>query len=171
MHFQEGVRGAPSIFCWPTVRSMRRLRPKAKYGILALFSLILLAAIVTSPFREWRRASNAPILSPRDGWHSAGTFNPAVVLHHGKFVMLYRVQDNHRTSRLGCAESADGVHFTRRAQPVLSLETEYEKDGGVEDPRLVNLADTYYLTLPMLAITPGNLQESDPLVTPRRHDR
>ena len=31
-------------------------------------------------------------------------------------------------------------------QPVLGPETDYEKDGGVEDPRLVQIGDTYYLT-------------------------
>jgi len=60
--------------------------------------------------------------------------------------MLYRAQDKAGTSRLGYAESADGVHFSRRTDPVFSPETDYEKDGGVEDPRLVKMADTYYLT-------------------------
>jgi len=60
--------------------------------------------------------------------------------------MLYRAQDKDGTSRLGYAESTDGIHFTRRSEPVLSPETDYEKDGGVEDPRLVNFEDTYYLT-------------------------
>ncbi len=60
--------------------------------------------------------------------------------------MLYRAQDAHGTSRLGYAESTDGIHFTRRPEPVLSPETDYEKDGGVEDPRLVQFGDTYYLT-------------------------
>jgi predicted GH43/DUF377 family glycosyl hydrolase len=60
--------------------------------------------------------------------------------------MLYRAQDKGGTSRLGYAESADGIHFTRRSEPVLSPENDYEKDGGVEDPRLVQFGDTYYLT-------------------------
>jgi predicted GH43/DUF377 family glycosyl hydrolase len=60
--------------------------------------------------------------------------------------MLYRAQDKAGTSRLGYAESADGIHFTRRSQPVFSPEKDYEKDGGVEDPRLVQFGDTYYLT-------------------------
>jgi predicted GH43/DUF377 family glycosyl hydrolase len=99
------------------------------------------------PFGSWQRASDAPILSPQSkGWESAGTFNPAVIQHNGKFVMLYRAQDAAGTSRLGYAESTDGIHFTRRAEPVLSPETEYEKDGGVEDPRLQKFGDTYYLT-------------------------
>ena len=81
-----------------------------------------------------------PALGPQgDGFESAGVFNPAVIQKDGRFVMLYRAQDRNGTSRLGYAESADGLHFTRRAQPVLSPEAEYEKDGGVEDPRLVSI--------------------------------
>ncbi len=60
--------------------------------------------------------------------------------------MLYRAQDKLGTSRLGYAESADGIHFHRRPQPVFSPQAPYEKDGGVEDPRLVKFGDTYYLT-------------------------
>jgi predicted GH43/DUF377 family glycosyl hydrolase len=96
---------------------------------------------------HWHRIAEDPIISPRGtGWEAAGTFNPAVVLHDGKFVMLYRAQDKQGTSRLGYAESSDGTHFTRRAEPVLSPETGYEKDGGVEDPRLVKIDGIYYLT-------------------------
>ena len=99
------------------------------------------------PFGAWHRLSESPIISPRGGgWESAGTFNPAVVLRDGKIVMLYRAQDKSGTSRLGYAESIDGVHFTRRGEPVLSPEMDYEKDGGVEDPRLVQFGDRYYLT-------------------------
>jgi predicted GH43/DUF377 family glycosyl hydrolase len=106
-----------------------------------------LAAATTFPFGEWRRAAEAPVLSPQGTtWESAGTFNPAVVRHGSKFVMLYRAQDAAGTSRLGYAESADGIFFTRRAEPVLSPQADYEKDGGVEDPRLQRFGDTYYLT-------------------------
>jgi predicted GH43/DUF377 family glycosyl hydrolase len=116
--------------------------------------LFLLCATVAStvgvekwPFGRWRRASDVPILSPQgNAWESAGTFNPAVVEYAGKFVMLYRAQDAAGTSRLGYAESTDGIHFTRRPDPVLSPEAEYEKDGGVEDPRLQKFDDTFYLT-------------------------
>jgi predicted GH43/DUF377 family glycosyl hydrolase len=99
------------------------------------------------PLASWHRVSNDPMISPQgESWESAGTFNPAVVHYHSKFVMLYRAQDKNGTSRLGYAESTDGVHFARRAQPVLSPEADYEKDGGVEDPRLVRFGDTFYLT-------------------------
>jgi len=113
--------------------------------------LLLSPAAPSPPFASLHRLSNHPILSPEGTtWQSAGTFNPAVVLYNGKFVILYRAQDKNGTSHLGYAESSDGLHFTRRPEPVLSPETDYEKDGGVEDPRLVKskdkFGDMYYLT-------------------------
>jgi predicted GH43/DUF377 family glycosyl hydrolase len=115
--------------------------------VLTAVAFAGLAAATTFPFGEWRRVPDAPILSPQGAtWESAGTFNPAVVHHNSLFVMLYRAQDAAGTSRLGYAESADGTHFERRAEPVLSPEADYEKDGGVEDPRLQRFGDTYYLT-------------------------
>jgi predicted GH43/DUF377 family glycosyl hydrolase len=115
--------------------------------LLSVLSFPVLAQKADSVFTAWHRVSDDPIISPQgDGWESAGTFNPAVVFHHDKFVMLYRAQDHAGTSRLGYAESKDGVHFVRRPEPVFSPETDYEKDGGVEDPRLVKIGGTYYLT-------------------------
>lgn len=64
----------------------------------------------------------------------------------GKYIMFYRAQDRNGTSSLGYASSDDGIHFVRRSQPVLVAETPYEKGGGVEDPRIVAIGHTYYLT-------------------------
>src|SRR5882672_1307090 len=127
---------------------MHLKKPKAILPLMFLLASLGFAALATNlPFGAWTRASNEPILSPQGTtWESAGTFNPAVVFHNGKFVMLYRAQDASGTSRLGYAESADGLHFTRRPEPVLSPETDYEKDGGVEDPRLQKIGDLFYLT-------------------------
>jgi len=132
------------------------MRAKTSTALAFVVALSAAAAIgltgptgqsVSLPFGTWTRASDAPIVSPQGTtWESAGTFNPAVVLHNGKIVMLYRAQDMAGTSRLGYAESKDGIHFTRRPEPVLSPEADYEKDGGVEDPRLQKFGVTYYLT-------------------------
>ena len=113
-----------------------------------MLSCLILAAIAGDvPFGAWHRLSQVPILSPTGtGWQSAGTFNPATLRVGDKIVMLYRAQDGHGTSRLGYAESTDGIHFKRRPEPVLSPEAPYERDGGVEDPRLVQIDGTYYLT-------------------------
>jgi predicted GH43/DUF377 family glycosyl hydrolase len=124
----------------------------SRLRVLALAGCCLVPGVWLRPqkesvFRHWKRVSQTPILSPNGtGWESAGTFNPAVLALDNKFVMLYRAQDAAGTSRLGYAESTDGVHFTRKYGAVLSPEADYEKNGGVEDPRLVQAGDRYYLT-------------------------
>lgn len=117
---------------------------------LRLLRVVLLlagsAAAVGAGSSTFRRLSARPILSPTgSGWESAGTFNPAVIRRGAKIVMLYRAQDANGTSRIGYAESVDGIRFTRRPEPVLTPETDYEKDGGVEDPRLVEIDGLYYM--------------------------
>ncbi|HEU0094751.1 MAG TPA: family 43 glycosylhydrolase, partial [Vicinamibacteria bacterium] len=44
------------------------------------------------------------------------------------------------------ATSGDGIHFEREAEPALVPEADYERQGGVEDPRLVKIGATWYLT-------------------------
>jgi predicted GH43/DUF377 family glycosyl hydrolase len=92
------------------------------------------------------RLANRPVLSPRPGWTSAGIFNPAAIKLQDKTVLLFRAQDENHTSRIGYAESSDGLHFTLRADPVLAPEAKYEQGGGVEDPRVLAIDGTYYLT-------------------------
>ena len=53
-------------------------------------------------------------------WEALHTFNPAAIVRHGKVYVLYRAEDNSgameiggHTSRLGLAESEDGIHFKR----------------------------------------------------------
>jgi predicted GH43/DUF377 family glycosyl hydrolase len=91
-------------------------------------------------------------------WEALHTFNPAAIVKDGKVVLLYRAEDDsgtmeigNHTSRLGMAESADGVHFRRLAEPVFFPGEDDQKvrewPGGVEDPRLVESEDgTYVLT-------------------------
>jgi beta-1,2-mannosidase len=91
-------------------------------------------------------------------WEAYATFNPAAVVKDGKVFVLYRAEDasgaqqiGGHTSRLGLAESNDGLHFTRRATPVLYPDTDTQRrnewPGGVEDPRIVETEDgTYVLT-------------------------
>ena len=128
--------------------SAARAAQMANVSMLVLLAFTAIAAVsFTPPIGKWSRLSEQPILSPQgDGFESAGTFNPSVVKKDGKFVMLYRAQDRKGASSLGYATSDDGVHFTRRPEPVMVSETPYEKGGGVEDPRLQKIGDTYFLT-------------------------
>ncbi len=111
-------------------------------------------AITPQPGATFRSPMNDSIVR----WEEHATFNPAAVVRDGKVVLLYRAEDlsgaakiGGHTSRLGLAESGDGLQFTRRGTPVLYPDTDaqrrYEWPGGVEDPRLVETEDgTYVLT-------------------------
>jgi predicted GH43/DUF377 family glycosyl hydrolase len=128
-----------------------------------------------------RPAGSAPIIMPRkdsvfrnpmDGkpvhWEALHTFNPAAAVRNGKIYVLYRAEDNTgemriglHTSRLGLAESGDGIHFTRLPQPVLYPDDDAQKDrewpGGCEDPRIVESEDGTYV----LTYTQWNRQKTD----------
>ena len=89
-------------------------------------------------------------------WEEYATFNPAAVVRDGKIHVLYRAEDasgsegiGHHTSRIGLAVSSDGLHFTRRATPVLypdrDAQAGNEQPGGVEDPRVVETDDGRYV--------------------------
>lgn len=92
------------------------------------------------------RMQSGPVLSPGRAWSSGGAFNPTAVKVNGKTVLLFRARDDKGISRIGYAESTDGLHFTVRAAPVLEPEAPYEMGGGVEDPRVALIGGTYYLT-------------------------
>jgi predicted GH43/DUF377 family glycosyl hydrolase len=76
----------------------------------------------------------------------AGAFNPAAILVNGKTVLLFRARDTRGTSRIGYAESADGLHFKIDPRPVLEPAMPYELGGGVEDPRVLRIGTVYYMT-------------------------
>jgi len=115
-----------------------------KRVLLLLPALLLTAQAQVSIKAE--RVSDQPLLKPDLPWAGKGLFNPAVIQVGGKTILLFRARDGRNTSRIGYAESSDGVRFIENPQPVLAPETEYEKGGGVEDPRLVKIGGTYYLT-------------------------
>lgn len=116
-----------------------------------------------------RPASGNPVISPNPkavfqgpirgtpvAWEALHTFNPAAVVRNGKVDVLYRAEDNTgsmaigmHTSRLGLAESSDGIHFTRNPAPVFypakDSQEAREWPGGVEDPRLVESRDGMYV--------------------------
>jgi predicted GH43/DUF377 family glycosyl hydrolase len=116
--------------------------------LLVVLTLLAPPPSYSPPFGPWSRSHGGePILVPQgEGFEAAGVFNPTVVRQDGRYVMLYRAQDASGTSRIGIATSDDGVHFAREPSPALAPEAEYERGGGVEDPRLVRVGRTFYLT-------------------------
>ena len=93
-----------------------------------------------------------PILSPnpKESWESFCVLNPAVIYDdkNRKFVMFYRAagEDYEHKITLGLAESEDGYHFTRMAKdPVFPLHPDEPDGGTIEDPRLVQIGERYYM--------------------------
>jgi beta-1,2-mannosidase len=146
----------------------------------ALMVLLLASLAAGSQVAARERWEMGPFIRPADGnpvivpnpasvfpdpirktpvhWEALHTFNPAAVVRNETIYVLYRAEDSTgamqigmHTSRLGLAESADGIHFTRRPAPVFYPAEDSQKarewPGGVEDPRIVESEDgTYVLT-------------------------
>lgn len=96
-----------------------------------------------------------PILKQKIKWEEKDVFNPAAIVRNDTIFMLYRAEDkigrHAGTSRIGLAWSVDGIHFTRRPEPVLFPDEDfmkiYEWEGGIEDPRIVEREEgLYFLT-------------------------
>ncbi|OIN56244.1 glycoside hydrolase family 130 protein [Arsenicibacter rosenii] len=96
-----------------------------------------------------------PVKKQEVRWQKADVFNPAAIVRNNKVYLLYRCEDNPaahlggRTSRLGLAESEDGIHFKKYPTPVLYPDNDafnqYDSPGGCEDPRLVETEDGTYV--------------------------
>lgn len=100
------------------------------------------------PLGPFEKSDANPVLrpDPSHDWESAYLYNPCAVVAGGRVALLYRAQNRKKTSSIGLAWSDDGVTFTRRSEPVLAPTEPYETPGGCEDPRVVEVGGTYYLT-------------------------
>jgi predicted GH43/DUF377 family glycosyl hydrolase len=96
-----------------------------------------------------------PIQKKEVKWQKADVFNPAAIVKGDSVYLLFRAEDNknatlgQRTSRIGLAVSADGIHFKRHPLPVLfpdeSDMKQWDYPGGCEDPRVVKTQEGTYL--------------------------
>ena len=111
-----------------------------------------------------------PVITPRSGldWEAVGTFNPSVFQDREDLHLFYRALGSDGISRVGYAWSKDGLSFTRHPFPVFEPSegsgmpdanktkepigyhpTYYTSGGGwggSEDPRVVKIDDTIYMT-------------------------
>jgi beta-1,2-mannobiose phosphorylase / 1,2-beta-oligomannan phosphorylase len=96
---------------------------------------------------KFQRYSHNPIFlpDPCSTWECYNVFNPGVLFHNGLFHMYYRAQGLDWISRIGYAVSSDGQHWNRLREPVLAP-SDNTDDRGVEDPRLVEIDGTFYMT-------------------------
>ena len=90
-----------------------------------------------------------PIQKKLVGWENKNVLNPTALVYQGKVHLLYRAQDSLGTSRIGMAISEDGIHFTKQASPILApgedAFRQYEWQGGIEDPRVIETEDGQFL--------------------------
>lgn len=146
----------------------------AAIGALLVLSVFPVFAQQSNKLPEWalggfqRPNGVNPVISPDStstffcpmnkrqvDWESNDTFNPAAAIKNGKIVVLYRAEDKagkaigKRTSRLGYAESEDGITFKRKKEPVLFPADDSQKTnewpGGCEDPRVAVTEDGLYV--------------------------
>jgi predicted GH43/DUF377 family glycosyl hydrolase len=119
--------------------------------------------------RHVKRSVKNPIMSPQEWneWETMGTFNPAALQDkNGRIHLLYRALGSDGVSRIGYASGQDGLHFDERlSYPVYAMQNprninlpvnEMRPDpvmypsggswGGSEDPRLVQIDDTVYMS-------------------------
>jgi len=134
-----------------------------------------LSAAEPNPLPSWAigpftRAQNGdPVIKPNPDsvfdcpltkkpvpWEKAWVYNPAAMVRDGKVIVLYRAQEGpgNSCSRIGYAESEDGIHFKTDPAPVFFPADDAEKqwewsgsgrNGGCEDPRLAESPDGFYV--------------------------
>lgn len=112
----------------------------------------------TTASAEWQmgpfdKYQNNPIMMPQGTtWESKDIFNPTAFADGEQIYLLYRAEDStgigewNGTSRIGIAKSTDGLTFEREIAPIFTPTEDYELPGGCEDPRVVKIGDTFYLT-------------------------
>jgi len=91
---------------------------------------------------------------PSVPWKAKDVFNPTAIIKDGQVHLFPRCEDNtgsgdwHGTSRIGHYISDDGIHFLPARDPdvpMLEPTEPYEKPGGCEDPRIVQLDTGKYV--------------------------
>ena len=138
--------------------------------------LVTTAAAGQQKLPDWalgpfiRPAQGNPVLAPNQqstfldpmsgqqvAWEASDVFNPAAVVKNNTIYVLYRSEDKsgtgigERTSRLGLAESTNGIQMKRQVTPVFypadDRQKEFEWPGGCEDPRIAATEDGTYVML------------------------
>lgn len=115
----------------------------------------------------FKKPENNPIIAPipHHPWESRATFNSAAVAEDGKVHFVYRALGDTDLSVLGYATSRDGIHIDERSdEPIYVPREPFETPGGhsfktfadhfasgggyggVEDPRITRVDDTFYMT-------------------------
>lgn len=104
---------------------------------------------------HFTRINGAPLIKPDPSldWEAGGIFAPAVVHDNGKWRMLYRAYGKDKISRLGYAESDDGIVWKKYKRPRVVPDKSLLESSGVEDPRIIKMVDKYLISYTAFAET------------------
>lgn len=94
------------------------------------------------------RSTNNPIIARNPAGKFARVFNSAVVPFGGGFVGVFRAEDRSGIPHLYLGKSKDGLHYEFDDKPIHFVDEE-GKDAFSHyqyDPRLVEIAGSYYIT-------------------------
>jgi beta-1,2-mannobiose phosphorylase / 1,2-beta-oligomannan phosphorylase len=99
---------------------------------------------------KFERCPENPIIWPgKWPWRMSNAYNPGVIYEEDRFFLYERTAGSLRPHKcqVGLLESEDGIHFRHLSdQPVFSPEMIGYPHGSVQDPRVVRIGDTYYMT-------------------------
>ncbi|MEK9179269.1 MAG: glycosidase, partial [Patescibacteria group bacterium] len=95
-----------------------------------------------------QRYEKNPILGPTElPWENMLVFNPGAIMVGDWVYLIYRAMGlKDPISRLGLAISLDGINFERFLNPFYYGGGHPDETLGIEDARIVQIEDTYYLT-------------------------
>lgn len=79
------------------------------------------------PIQPFNKFPNNPILTPNpaNDWESAYLYNPTAIVLNETIFLLYRAQNESKTSSIGLAWSTDGTNFTRLNRPIIYATEEW----------------------------------------------
>jgi predicted GH43/DUF377 family glycosyl hydrolase len=101
-----------------------------------------------APTIKFTRIEGVPLIEPdpSQSWEAGGVFAPAVVCSDGIWRMLYRAYGADKISRLGYAESTDGIKWHKYKEPRVLPDKTGLENNGIEDPRIVKIDDKFLIT-------------------------
>lgn len=100
------------------------------------------------PILPFNQYPGNPILSPNpaNNFESAYLYNPTAIVLNETIFLLYRAQNESKVSTVGLAWSTDGINFERLNRPIIEATEPWEAGGGTEDPRIIRVNGTFYVT-------------------------
>jgi predicted GH43/DUF377 family glycosyl hydrolase len=111
------------------------------------------------PILPFNQYPSNPILSPNpsSNFESAFLYNPTAIVLNSTVFLLYRAQNASKISTVGLAWSTDGINFERLNRPVPYATEPWKAGGGTEDPRIIRVNGTFYLTYTAYNLTSPQL--------------